>query len=212
MRLFLGVFALVSMAVAGSDEIHPRTNVIALYSGFVHEAPAAVRAALDDELDAIMGPLGMHFEWRTMQGTNLASPTMELAVITFKGHCDIGGLTVSQHYDPGALGWTHISDGQILPFADVDCGEIRAFLQRALLKLPGNQREDAFGRAIARVLAHELYHIFADTTRHGTCGVAKEAYTVDDLMSSTFRFQDKESRELRNSKAANAVDTVIDPR
>ena len=163
-----------------------------------------VRAALDDELESIMTPLGLHFEWRDLHGPRLEEPTVELAVVSFKGRCDVGGL-VHRAATPGPLGWTHISDGSILPFSDVDCDGIRTFLQSELLTLPGAAREAAFGRALARVLAHELYHIFADTTHHGSCGIGKEAYSARDLLAGSFRFENRESKALRSGKAYGAL-------
>ena len=48
-------------------------------------------------------------------------------------------------------------------------------------------------------MAHELYHIFANTTRHGS-GVAKEAYTVRDLMCEEFQFQQRETQMLQANR------------
>ena len=177
---------------------------IALYSQFEQAPPKAVETALDDELDSIMTPLGLRFEWRDLHGPRLEEPVVELAVISFKGRCDTAGL-VRRAATPGPLGWTHISDGSILPFSDVDCNGVRALLQSDLLSLPATGRDAAFGRALARVLAHELYHIFADTTHHGSCGIGKEAYTARDLLAGSFRFENRESKALRNGKAYGAL-------
>ena len=102
--------------------------------------------------------------------------------------------------NPGALGWTHVSDGAILPFSDVDCDRVRVFLQKHLLSVRPADRQTAFGRALGRVVAHELYHIFANTTHHGSDGVGKPAYTVQDLLSDEFRFEEREGEALRTSK------------
>ena len=128
---------------------------IALYSEFRQEPPAAVKAALDDELEAIMTPLGLRFEWRDLHGPRLEEPAVELAVISFKGRCDVAGL-VRRAATPGPLGWTHISDGSILPFSDVDCDGIRAFLQSDLLALPAPPR--------ARRLSAAPWHAFWPTS------------------------------------------------
>jgi hypothetical protein len=89
----------------------------------------------------------------------------------------------------------------ILPFSDVDCDRIRAFIRRGLLSLPEGDREAIFGRAMGRVLAHELYHVFAKTGRHGSRGIGKAAYSVQELLSPNFRFQERESRALRSVEA-----------
>ena len=167
---------------------------------FPQEPPAAVLDALQEEVGAIMAPIGLQFEWRKLNGVSGHEVSTELAVVTFQGRCDTAGIT-SQSKFSGALGWTHVSDGEILPFTDVGCDRVREFVQRSLVALSAAERPAAYGRALGRVLAHELYHIFANTTRHGSWGVAKECYSVQDLLSDDFQFQQKESKLLRSNRA-----------
>jgi hypothetical protein len=171
---------------------------VALYTSFQQSAPPAVLFALEDEVETIMGQLGMHFEWRSLAAARGNEVSAELAVITFKGRCDVAGL-IARSAQPGALGWTHVSDGVILPFSDVDCDRIRVFLQRELLFLKPETREEVFGRAVGRVLAHELYHIFAQTAHHASEGVSKSAYSVQELLSEGFHFDEHETVTLRGS-------------
>jgi hypothetical protein len=173
---------------------------VALYTSFQQPPSQSVVTALEEETEAIMEPLGMHIEWRSLATARGNEVSAELAVITFKGRCDIAGLT-PHAVNPGALGWTHVSDGVILPFSDIDCDRIRVFLQRELLFLRADGREDAYGRAIGRVLAHELYHIFAQTAHHASDGVAKSAYTVQELLSDGFQFDEHDAIALRSSAA-----------
>jgi hypothetical protein len=169
-----------------------------LYTTFKQPPPVAVMHAMHDEVEAIMGPLGRHFVWRSIAGVQGNEVSSELAVLTFKGHCDTAGI-VPREKHPGALGWTHVSDGAILPFSDIDCDHIRDFVQKELIYLPAADRETAFGRAVARVIGHELYHIFANTPHHGSDGVGKAAYTVEELMSDEFQFEERECDALRSS-------------
>lgn len=169
--------------------------VVTLYTQFQVEPPAAVIDGFQAEVDAIMEPMGLRFEWRNLNTSHGDEVTAELAVVTVKGRCDVAGLGLRSKVD-GALGFTHISDGQILPFAELNCDRLRNFAQSELVTMPPEEREVAFGRALGRVLAHELYHIFANTTKHGS-GVSKEAYTVHDLVCDDFQFQHKESLVLR---------------
>jgi hypothetical protein len=176
---------------------------IALYTQFERNPPAAVVDSLQLELQSIMAPMGLNFQWRNL-ATGSRQPSVELAVIHFKGRCDVAGL-IPHDANPGPLGWTHVSRGAILPFADVDCSAVRSFVQKELLSICPNDREPVFGRALGRVLAHELYHIFADTKRHGADGVAWECYSVQDLLTADFHFQPSESQALIRSKAHAAL-------
>jgi len=200
MKIQLGGLLLAAVTLV-SAQTSTRTAAIALYTSFQQQPTAAVRMALQDELESIMSPLGMRFEWRELHGESTGA-TPELAVVTFKGRCSVAGLSPAGSFDGTALGWTHIADGEILPFSDVDCDQIRGFLQHSLLHMTTTGREEVFGRALARILAHELYHIFADTTRHGSCGIAKEAYTVHDLLSANFRFEDRDTKVLKSGHAS----------
>jgi hypothetical protein len=173
----------------------PRVARVALYVQFELTPPLAVVDSLRTELDSIMAPVGLQFEWRSLDDSSAAA-TAELAVVRFKGRCDSTGLP-PHSTNRGALGWTHISNGVILPFTDLDCGSMRALLGGPLLALARGDRDGAMGRALGRVLAHELYHIFANTTRHAADGVGKPAYSVADLLSADFRFARREALAMR---------------
>jgi hypothetical protein len=46
----------------------------------------------------------------------------------------------------------------------------------------GNESTLAMGgRALARVIGHELYHILARTSQHPAAGIAKAAFSISDL-------------------------------
>ena len=175
--LFL-CLVLAALPAFGEPQENPLAP-IALYTEFQQEPPPAVFDALQDEVNSIMAPSGLRFTWRDLSAARGDAVSVELAVISFKGRCDVAGLN-PHGSDTGPLGWTHISDGAILPFADIDCRGVRGFIQKQLLAVPVESREEAYGRALGRVLAHELYHIFANTTRHSACGVGKSKYTVQD--------------------------------
>ena len=189
--LALGVFP----AFGGS-----RAAPIRLYIHFQQDPPDAVLESIQEELSDIMVPAGMEFEWRSLSKTLGNEVSVELAVIHFKGTCDAADLSPTEAY-PGPLGWTHMSDGEILPFSDINCDGIRLFLQRDLLRAPEPNRAALFGHAIARVLAHELYHILAKTTKHGAWGVGKPAYSVQELLANKFQFDKKQCDLLRAHQA-----------
>ncbi len=196
MKLWLFCLMLGVLPSFGKDR--PQEAVpITLYTKFEGPVSTEVLAAIREETAAIMEPIGIAFDWRNLSDATGSEVSVELAVITFKGTCATASLSPHTTPNPGALGWTHVSDGVILPFSEVDCDRIRTFMQKELLSREPATRNMLFGRAVGRVLAHELYHIFANTGHHGSCGVGKSAYSVQELLSNDFRFEDRESEALR---------------
>lgn len=195
---------IVSLAMAALPMCGERRGTelapITLYTQFDGIPSAVIFEAMQHEVESIMSPMDLRFRWRNLADSTGREASAELAVANFPGRCDVNGL-VARDTNPGPLGWTHISDGVILPFATIDCSAVRSFLQKELLDVRAENREEVFGRALGRVLAHELYHIFANTTRHGSDGVGREFYSVRDLMGATFQFQARESLALLNSRA-----------
>jgi hypothetical protein len=162
----------------------------ALYTEFEHNAAPSVVQAIREETDSLMAPNGLRFEWMSLPETG-QSVWMELAVVKFSGRCEVLPFAVSSHVDR-RLGWTHISDGVVLPFAEVDCDAIGAYILKDLLGMPAQSREKAFGRAVGRVTAHELLHIFARTAAHSSHGVDHPTLTVADLLADRMEFDELE--------------------
>ena len=170
----------------------------ALYTEFEQAPAPAVLESLRAETDAIMGRLGIDLTWRQLAEATGSEVSVQLAVIHFLGKCEVTALR-PHRVQPGALGWTHESDGAILPFGSVDCDRVRGFLQLDLLSYAADQRELIYGRALGRVLAHELYHIFTKSRHHSPDGVGKAAYATRDLLGTRFVFDSAESTELRSA-------------
>jgi mono/diheme cytochrome c family protein len=151
--------------------------------------------SLRGELTSILSDVGVRFEWKWLADARGDESFAALAVVTFKGRCDLNDL-IPEYVENGPLGWTHSSGGEVLPFSDVNCDRIRGFLSRRLIHLWPQERTQAFGRAMARVLAHELYHAFTHTDHHGSSGVAQPSYNVEELMADDFWFAEADQRAL----------------
>jgi hypothetical protein len=59
---------------------------------------------------------------------------------------------------------------------------------------------------MARVLAHELYHVLAQTRDHAAEGIGKPCFTAADLVSSRFEFEATSLSRLRRMVAATGTD------
>jgi len=194
--LFLGVVPALTLAYAADPGAVSALTRVLLYVQFDRTAPQPVFDSMRKEVDVIMAPAGFHIEWRSLPSTGDGETASELAVITVKGSCDVN-RPAPHNMNVGALGWTHLSDGVILPFTDLDCSGLNSFIGAQLAGMRPAERANVFGRALGRVLAHELYHIFANTRHHAHDGVGKSSYSVEDLLSDSFRFGEREAAALR---------------
>ena len=186
----------LAVGLAAGAQPEPMVAPIIVYTGYQKRPPTPVSDAIRAEVTGILAHAGIEFDWRSLAGLNPNEKSLDLAVIQIKGRCDIAGI-LPRHTEPGALGWTYVADGAVQPFGDIDCDRIRSFIQVGLFAVPARQREQAFGRAVGRVLAHELYHILTRNLHHAAKGVGKAEYTVRDLLGDAFAFDDAESEELR---------------
>lgn len=182
-------------------------GVLTIYTRFAHPPSAPSVAYMRDEFDAIMQPFHLRFNWRSLEHASGHEAVSEVVVVTFQGVCHIDTMPGSGP-PSGILGLTHIVDGEILPFADVDCDKLRELMTSSLAVSPPAQRARLLGRAMARVLAHEMYHFLARTTRHASAGLAKSHYTGTELASDRFRFDEAQLRAvLDGGSRRSAADT-----
>jgi len=179
---------LIFLALWAASPTPGQVGSTALYTDFESRPAPAVVEALREELDSLMAPDGLRFAWKSLPATD-QSVWMELAVVKFSGRCEVLPFAGNSKTD-ARLGWTHISDGVVLPFAQVDCDAIRLFILKGLYGLPPQSRERVYGRAVGRVLAHELLHIFAKTASHGSHGVDQPTLTAPDLLCEHLVFDD----------------------
>jgi cytochrome c553 len=204
---FLICLAVAALPAGGaSSEVAP----VAVFTHYQTPPAQAVSASMEEEVDTIMAPLGFPLVWKSLDNVRGDEIAASLAVVTFRGNCDATALLATHR--PGPLGITHVSDGVVIPFTDVDCDLIRNFLRKDLLSVDPQDREARLGRAVGRVLAHELFHIFAATQHHGSAGVGKGIFSERELTTPNFRFQASEFRVLRSSlKQARLLNKTIRP-
>jgi hypothetical protein len=147
---------------------------VGLYADFQHDPSTAVRQIIQDELAAIMVPIG---------------PTpWEMRRI---GLDDVSPVSVDPRENAPER-WSGSS------LSVISTGSaIRAFLAPSLLSPDPQSRTFVFGRAVSRVLAHELYHVLARTKHHGSSGLGEAFYTPRELAADDFQFQDRETQRVR---------------
>ena len=181
---------------------------VILYTDFKKEHSELSFEAMKEEVAAIMAPAGVQFQWRSVSQTE--STPGELVVVSFTGRCRMNDLLLP-HPEPGPLGWTYMADGHTSPFTHVDCDRVREFINPLVAGAGWDQRETLLGRALGRVLVHELYHVFSDSNRHASRGLRKASCTARDLLAEPQGLDSKDVNTLRHGKFHRLFQTESQP-
>jgi hypothetical protein len=190
----------VANLVAASLPVTDLPNTpLAIYYSFDVPPPAVLFTELKAELDQILAPARLPVAWRSSDAPrNGQEDFPEIAVFSFHGRCSFDGVADSELEPVGlALAETQISDGHVLPFGKVHCDQVRRFIEPATRSLSSEDKDAALGRALARVAAHEIYHMLTKSETHGSEGIARSRHSRADLTASTFMFAKTEINWLR---------------
>jgi hypothetical protein len=175
----------------------PERDIVAVIMDFEQPYSAVSLESMEHELDEIMDSSQVKLAFRILGPATGQEAFPSLVVARFRGNCRSGeDIRLEPTH---TLGLTHVSDGQILPFSEVDCNKIRSIIGPELERHNHLHTDQLLGRALGRVLAHELYHILAKTTEHAEKGVAKPTLTVGELLSGRLSFQTGESERIRRA-------------
>ncbi len=151
------------------------------------------------ELDRIVAGTGLGIEW----------VSKDAPVVDFRGRTvsiDLRGSCVAapeHRLLEGPLGWTKIVDGHVLPYVEVDCARIRALITPAWSASDPLERDLLFGRAIARVVAHELAHALTRTRHHEGEVLRKTALSPTDLLFGSYRMTAGDFHRRRPSRPSS---------
>jgi hypothetical protein len=134
------------------------------------------------ELQSLMHGSGVELNWRRLDELSASDSFPSVVVVTFHGACEMGVLAPPPLSEPVALAYAHVSNGSVIPFADVECDRVRSSLSMAQTA-PGARGDLLLGRALGRILAHELHHIIDKTRAHTQHGLSRKSLSARDLIA-----------------------------
>src|SRR5690348_5011642 len=108
---------------------------------------------MKQELQNLMRDSGVELSWRRASELSASDSFPSVVVVTFHGSCEMNTLAPPLPSEPVALGHSHLSGGDVIPFADVECDHVRSSLRSANAE-SGPDAHILLGRALGRVLAH----------------------------------------------------------
>jgi hypothetical protein len=158
---------------------------------------------VQSQVSKIFDPARLSMAWRQLDGHG-GEVDSELVVVRFRVACAADGWrSGSARATNGgySLANSKTSNGQVPPFAEMDRGALRSYLGH---NLRGGRLADpaaALGKAMGRVLSHEIYHILTASTSQGHSGVARARHSRNELTAASFAFGKAETDWLRDWSA-----------
>jgi hypothetical protein len=151
------------------------------------------------ETEEIFKSAGVRLDWRG-RGEVGSGSYENLVVVHFKGKCILD--PVPMLYDErGPFAFAYNSDGDVLPFSEVECDRLAASVQSAMWGDDFARPDYVMGRALGRVLAHELVHILTRSAAHGDDGVTQAKFSGRELIGAPLRLSRTDVERLRHACA-----------
>jgi hypothetical protein len=152
------------------------------------------------ETEEIFKTAGVHLAWRARNEVGQSSYE-NVVMVRFKGKCILE--PVPMLYDErGPFAFAYNSDGDVLPFSEVECGHLTASVHSAMWGDDFARSDYLMGRALGRVLAHELVHILTGSAMHGNEGVTQAAFSGRELIGAPLRLSRIDVERLHRAFAS----------
>jgi len=181
-----------SLAVDPTSLKHPAIGVFIDFDA----APSAKSIeAMKKEAAKLLDPAGYVLDWRALKQNRGNESFANIVVVKFHGKCRVEYPQAVASEDDVTVASTLVDKGHVLPFSDVQCDQVRKALPFARQR----DKQRALGLALGRVVAHELYHFLADTTKHAGAGLAAASHDWADLISGSTAFREKDFLPKRSN-------------
>jgi hypothetical protein len=153
------------------------------------------------EIDRLYRDVQVPISWHEVSGYQSVGETPRIIFIHFVGDCRPLRLPPVHTVAGIPLAGVSRVDGRMLPLVTVNCDRIAWYLWPAMTGSERVRGDAAFGRALARVLAHELYHCLTGTAKHTHSALFRSDISARVLLSSGLDFGADEVLNLRRALA-----------
>ena len=176
--VLLTVCLVFVMAATSTSPIPSGLTVILDFRG-VHSEPSI--REMERESGSILRAAGLNLDWRLRDQTSGESYP-NLVVMTFNGTCKFD--PAPRVYDEsGPLASTKTTNHVIQSFGQVDCDHVIGTARSAMASLDYKHGDLLVGRALGRVVTHEIVHMLTHSAEHGRDGVFEAALSGKQLIA-----------------------------
>ncbi len=174
----LHVARLAILALSASLALYAEPKVVLYFDALPPEI--LTDQQMKTEFSALTEPLGLHTEWRTLPARSGKGELGRLIVVRLLGDCVTTSDAASVESGEPVASVQEV-DGRILPFIDVHCDTLVSLVRPAWKDRTPYEKRRLLGRSLARVLAHEVYHVVGQTHDHAAEGITKARLNSGEL-------------------------------
>ena len=146
------------------------------------------------ELAKVFKPTHLTLDVRLRQDAQPNETYADVVLVKLKGTCRMQDLAPLID-ERGPFAFTHTVEGKILPFSEVACSHIAHSIHQAMGGLDLD-RDRLLGRALARVMAHEIVHIVGKSSEHSKAGVFRHALSGRQLIADKLELDPEDIARL----------------
>ena len=196
MRSVVVSTVLAAIVVATGLAIPTSTSRLTVVMDFKGPWSALAAREMKRESARILSPAGGCVDWKLRGEALSGADASNLFVMTFHGSCQFDPQPPV--YDElGPYARTHETNGEVQPFGDVDCTRVVSSARYAMSGSDFERQDYLVGRALGRVVAHELVHMVTRSEDHGHAGVQKAALSGRELIGAPLPLEAAEVNQLR---------------
>ena len=186
---FLAVIAWLALAPAAAGE---GITIVLDFQG-PHSDDSI--AEMKREFAGVMKDTAIPFDFRLLSEA-VHHTFSDLLVVRFKGKCVLEPAPYL--YDErGPMAFTYSTGGVVQPFSEIECGKLTSVIHGVMSGSDYAQADVLLGRALGRVLAHEVMHMLSKSGDHGRAGVTKKALSGSQLIAPALRLDPDDLERLR---------------
>ena len=199
-NVFAALVGLLALSVCLPAQDGGNEASVAVYLKLGDDPSPRILQHMRKEVAQLLRPTGVKLDWRLISDAQLHEEFLSVVVARLVGPCNASFDAYAPVADrkASALADTPVQDGHVLPFTRLDCAAVTRLTGSLLAGEAASRRDFLYGRALGRVLAHEIYHILGQTKTHEDKGIAKPAFHARELLSEAFAFNEPAISVLRS--------------
>jgi len=163
--------AVLTVSAWGAEARHPIPLTIVLDFRGPHTERSVTE--MKHEFESLIKDSSISVDWR-MRGEVKSEVAGNLVLVRFQGKCVLEPAPYLID-ERGPLAFSYSTNGSVQPFSEVACDRVVALARSAMSGGDFAHADLLLGRALGRVVAHELVHILAKSADHGREGVTTPA-------------------------------------